>query len=141
MPERRPIVLVDDEPSIVKMVKKRLEVEGYDVLVAMNGEDAIAMAIEKRPILIILDLMLPKIDGFAVCERLTRDRASHEIPIITIFSGRGLKGDEERCRTLGASAYVTKGRGAAPLLEQVNMLLGQLPRRMRDNVRKASEPT
>ncbi len=121
---KRRILLVDDEPSVIKMVKKRLEIEGFEVSVAVDGEEAITKANAEHPDLVILDLMLPKLTGFEVCERLKGQDSTLEIPIVTIFTGRGREGDEERLRKLGAAAYVTKGKGAAELLEVIHDLLG-----------------
>lgn len=120
---KRRVLLVDDDPSIIKMVGKRLEVEGFEVIVARDGEEAIAKAKSEHPDMIILDLMLPKIDGYEVCKRLKEDQEARDIPIVTIFSGKGQPGDDERCRQVGAAAYVTKGEDAGPLIQQVKALL------------------
>ena len=118
------ILLVDDEPSIVKMIGKRLEVEGYDVVVAVDGQEVLDKATTQTPDLIILDLMLPKLNGFEVCSRLKQDQQSRHIPII-IFTGKGNEEDEQRCRACGADAYVTKGGGKAVLIQKVKELLRQ----------------
>jgi len=117
------VLLVDDEPSIIKTVGKRLEVEGYEVLVAIDGQEAIEKAKTMRPDVIILDLMLPTINGFDVCAQIKQHQRSQEIPIITAFSGKGSPEDEEKCRQLGAAAYVPKGQGANPLIDQIKALL------------------
>ena len=122
----RRVLLVDDEPTIVKMVGKRLELAGYDVLVAMDGEDAIAKAQLGHPDIVLLDLMLPKKSGFEVCAAIRRDPALHNIPVI-IFTGKGQEMDERLCREIGASAYITKPHGSKALLEQIEALLGVLP--------------
>ena len=121
------ILLVDDEPSILKVVGKRLQVEGYEVMMAVDGEDAMQKAQQDRPDIIVLDLMLPKLSGFDVCSRLKKDRKSQDIPIVTIFSGKGSSEDADRCRELGAAAYVSKGHGAGPLLDQIKALLKDYP--------------
>ena len=121
------VLLVDDEASILKVVGKRLQVEGYDVIVAADGEEALEKAQQEHPDLIVLDLMLPKLSGVDVCVRLKKDRRSQDIPIITIFSGKGSSEDADRCRQAGAAAYVSKGHGAAPLLEQIKVLLKEFP--------------
>lgn len=121
------ILLVDDEPSILKVVGKRLQVEGYDVIMAADGEEAMAKAQQERPDLIVLDLMLPKLSGFDVCSQLKKDRKSQDIPIITIFSGKGSSEDADRCRQAGAAAYVSKGHGAGPLIDQIKTLLLAYP--------------
>lgn len=118
------ILLVDDEPSIIKTIGKRLEVEGFEVLVAMDGEEAIAKAQTEHPDLIVLDLMLPKVNGFDICAKLKEHQSSKDTPLIAIFSGRGDESAAERCRQLGAAAYVSKGQGAAPLIAEIKALLG-----------------
>ena len=120
------ILLVDDEPSIIKTIGKRLEVEGFEVLIAIDGEEAIRIATAEHPDVIVLDLMLPKVDGFQVCQTLKKDKSAKDIPIITVFSGRGNEEDQERCRSLGAAAYVQKGHGATPLLDQIRNLLSHM---------------
>ena len=120
---KRRILLVEDEPSVVKTVGKRLEVAGFDVIVAVNGEEALSKAQEERPDLIVLDLMLPTIDGFEICERLKKDHPSMDIPVVVIFTGKGQEEEEERCRQLGAAAFISKTRGTGVLIEQINALL------------------
>ena len=116
------LLLVEDEPHIVKALKVRLEVSGFEVLVALNGDDALTMTYAEHPDLIILDLMLPTISGFDVCAQLKRDPRSWQIPVI-IYSGRGIPEEEERCRQLGAAAYVKKTDGSVALLEHIRSLL------------------
>ncbi len=127
MADRKPrILLVDDEPGIIKIVGKRLEVAGFEVLVAMNGLDAITKARVEHPDLIVLDLMLPDVDGFDICGHLKKDRTCQEIPIVVMFSGKGQEAEDiPRCRELGAAAYVTKTQGTAALIERINALLGR----------------
>ena len=122
--KRWKVLLVDDEQSIIKMVGKRLELEGFDVIVALDGAEALVKANTEHPDLIVLDLMLPKISGLEICAELKQHQASKEIPVITIFSGRGSPDDEAKCLQLGAAAYVAKGHGAGPLVDQIKALLG-----------------
>jgi len=126
MTTKRRVLLVDDEISIIKTIGKRLEVEGYEVLIAMDGEEALKIARKECPDVIVLDLMLPKVDGFDVCKQLKQKGDYNEIPIITVFSGRGNDSDAQRCLDLGAAAYVTKGQGATPLIEKIQSLLKQV---------------
>ena len=120
---KRRILVVDDEPSIVKMVSKRLEVKGFDVLVATDGEQALALAQRERPDFIILDLMMPGLDGFQVCQRLKSDQTCREVPVVIMFSGKGQPEDAERCRKAGAYGYVSKTQGTSALLEQIETVL------------------
>lgn len=120
---KRKILLVDDEPSIIKMVSKRLEIKGFEVLVATDGPQAIEIAKRERPYFIILDLMLPTLDGFQVCQQLKSDQQSKAVPVVIMFSGKGQPEDAERCRQAGAYGYVTKTEGTAALLQQIESVL------------------
>ena len=116
------ILLVDDEPSIVKMVGKRLQVEGFEVVEALNGEEALAKAKAQRMDLIILDLMMPRMDGYEVCRRLRQDATYQQIPIV-ILSAKSHKSDVERAMATGASAYVRKPFRAQEMLSTIRSLL------------------
>ena len=122
---KRKILLVDDEPSIVKMVSKRLEVKGFEVLVATDGPQAIDIARREHPDFIILDMMLPTLDGLQVCQQLKSHQQSKDVPVVIMFSGKGQPEDAERCRQVGAYGYVSKTQGTAALLEQIEAVLQQ----------------
>ena len=116
------VLLVDDEPSIIKMTSMGLKLEGFEVLVAVDGEEALAKARAEHPDLIILDLMLPKLSGFEVCATLKQGQDTREIPIV-IFTAKGEDADKKRCLELGAVAYFTKGPEAGSLIERVKSAL------------------
>ena len=116
------ILLVDDEPSIVKMVGKRLEVEGFRVIVAMDGQDGLQKAQTEQPNLIILDLMLPKLNGYEVCTMLKQDTRYQKIPIM-LFTAKAQERDEKLGMDCGANAYMRKPFRAQELLEQIRALL------------------
>ncbi len=122
MAEKRRILLVDDEPSIVKMVGKRLEVEGFDVLVAMDGQEGLMKAQSEHPDLIILDLMLPKLNGYEVCTMLKQDTRYQKIPIV-LFTAKAQDKDEKLGMECGANAYVRKPFRATELLEKIHSLI------------------
>jgi DNA-binding response OmpR family regulator len=122
MEKRIRILLVDDEPSIVKMVGRRLEMEGYEVLVAMDGEEALQKARAEGPDLIILDLMLPKINGYEVCALLKKDSRYEKIPVI-MFSARVQEKDEKMGLDAGATAYIRKPFKSQDLIEQIRSLV------------------
>ena len=88
------ILLVDDEPDIVSMVKMRLEANNYEVLVANDGSTAYNLARSDSPDLIILDLMLPQMDGYKVCGLLKKDSRYSKIPII-LFTARAQETDKK----------------------------------------------
>ncbi len=122
MADKPKILLVDDEPSIIKVVGKRLEIAGFLVLSATDGQDALAKAQTTGPDLIILDLMLPKLNGYEVCTMLKGDTRYAQIPVI-LFSAKAQEKDEKMGKECGANAYVTKPFKAETLLEQIRVLL------------------
>jgi DNA-binding response OmpR family regulator len=122
MEEKLRILLVDDEPSIVKMVGKRLEVEGFEVLIAIDGQEALAKAKGERPDLVVLDLMLPKLNGYEVCTMLKQDTRYQKIPIV-LFTAKAQEKDEKLGMECGADAYVRKPFRAQELLEKIRTLL------------------
>ncbi len=122
MSEKLRILLADDEPSIVKMVSKRLEVEGFQVLVAMDGEECLRKARTETPHLIILDLMLPKLSGYEVCALLKKDAAYQKIPIV-MCSAKAQEKDEKIGLECGADAYVRKPFKAQDLIQQIRSLV------------------
>ncbi len=118
------ILLVDDEPDIVKLVGKRLEVSGYHVLVATNGQEALAKARTEHPDLMILDLMLPKLNGYEVCTLLKQDTRYQKIPIV-MFTARAQETDERMGFACGADAYIRKPFRAQELLDQIHALINR----------------
>ena len=122
MAEKHRILLVDDEPSIVKMVGKRLEVEGFEVLIAMDGQDGLSKAQTERPDLIVLDLMLPKLNGYEVCTMLKQDARYQKIPVV-LFTAKAQEKDEKLGMECGANAYVRKPFRAQELLEKIRSML------------------
>ena len=122
MAEKHRILLVDDEPSIVKMVGKRLEVEGFDVIIAMDAQEALNKARSEHPDLIVLDLMLPKLNGYEVCTMLKQDTRYQKIPIV-LFTAKAQEKDEKLGMECGANAYVRKPFRAQELLEKIRSLI------------------
>ncbi len=116
------ILVVDDEEDIRIILRARLEAEGFEVQTAENGLEALTRARAWRPDLIVLDLMLPGIDGFSVCAMLKRDRQFSHIPIL-ILSARSQLNDIQTGKTVGADDYLTKPFTTTGLLERINRLL------------------
>ena len=116
------ILVVDDEIQLVEMVKLRLQANGYIVLTAGDGQEALEKARKEKPDLIILDLMLPKIDGYKVCRMLKFDKIYKAIPII-IFTAKAQQKDEELGKEMGADAYIAKPFEPEVLLEKMKELL------------------
>ena len=113
------ILVVDDELSIIKFLCANLEAKGYKVLAAMDGTEALQTFEMELPDLVILDIMMPKPDGFEVCRQL---REWSQIPII-MLSARGDESDKVKCLDLGADDYITKPFGASELVARVRAVL------------------
>jgi len=116
------ILLVDDEEDIRKLVTGRLKLNGYEVITAIDGEDGLSKARTEVPDLIILDLMLPKIDGYKVCRMLKFDVNFKHIPII-LFTAKAEEEDIKTGMEVGADAYLAKPFEPQVLLDKVKGLL------------------
>ena len=116
------ILVVDDEQDLVKLIRYHLEKEGYKVLSAFNGEDALFLARKERPELIVLDLMLPRIDGLEVCKKLKADPELAKIAIV-MLTARGEEVDITIGLKLGADDYVTKPFSPKELLARIQAVL------------------
>ena len=109
MDTKKKILLVEDDAALATVYKTRLEAEGFDVRHVDNGEDALSNAVEYRPDLIVLDVMMPKIDGFDVLDilRQTPDTTSMRVIMLTALSQAK---DKERAEQLGADDYLVKSQ-------------------------------
>jgi len=116
------ILIVDDEPSIVVPIQFLMEQQGYSVLVAENGEDALDVIYKYKPDLILLDIMLPRIDGYEVCEivRLNPDYRDTKIIFLT---AKGREVEIAKGLALGANAYIVKPFSNTELVAKVKELL------------------
>jgi DNA-binding response OmpR family regulator len=119
------LLVVDDEPEIAKLVARIFVKRGYRVNTAGDGAEALAAVARDRPDLLILDLNLPKIDGWEVCRRLKGDPATKAIPIIMLTAAHANVDDAEIGLGLGADEYVAKPFVKAVLLHNVERLLGR----------------
>ncbi len=119
MTESARILLVDDEVAIQRALKPLLEARGYAVDVAGTGRDALRLASERTPDLVVLDLGLPDMEGTEVCRRL---RTTSKVPIV-VLSARGSEADKINALDLGADDYVTKPFGPGELLARIRVAL------------------
>jgi two-component system, OmpR family, alkaline phosphatase synthesis response regulator PhoP len=115
------ILVIDDEVELTELVKFRLEKQGYEVSVAHDGISGFGKAREERPDLIILDVMLPGMDGYKICRLLKFDERYQKIPIM-LFTAR-LGSDEKTCVQLGVDAIVPKPFEASIFIQKVEELL------------------
>jgi len=120
MPKK--ILIVDDEPSIIVPVQFLMEQNGYDVMVAFSGEEAMEIIAEKNVDLMLLDIMLPVIDGFEVCQRVRENPKWNKIKII-LLTALGSDANVEKGLALGADAYITKPFSNVNIVEKVKELL------------------
>ncbi len=120
---KKRILLVDDEEDVVNMVKMRLDALGFETLVAADGNIAYQLARSEHPDLIILDVMLPGMDGYQVARLLKFDQKYKNIPII-MLTAKGQKEDLECGQKVGVDVYLTKPFEASELVDQINRLLG-----------------
>jgi DNA-binding response OmpR family regulator len=113
------ILAVDDEPLYQHLYKVNLEKEGYDVVTTSNGEDALEMVTSRHPDLVVLDVLMPKLDGITTCERI---RQFSNVPII-IVTARGEENDRVRGLNVGADDYMVKPFSATELIARVRAVL------------------
>ncbi len=116
------ILLVDDEVDFVEVLSTRLEANGFEVLPAYDGEEALEKVKEYNPDMIILDIMMPKINGFDVCRKLKLDQNYKDIPII-MLTAKFQASDVKFGEAMGADAYITKPFEPGVLLDKVHELL------------------
>ncbi len=118
------ILLVDDEPNIRETVSFILEMEGFRVVTAVDGEDALAQVHRLRPPVVLLDAMLPRRDGFDVCRTIKADPALAGTRVV-MLTALGQKSDQERAMSVGADYYVTKPFDEEELLALLAKLTGR----------------
>ena len=117
------ILLVDDEANLRLLVRTTLDVADYRIIEATDGTTALELARQQRPDLLVLDWMMPGLNGIEVVQALRQDPATARIPII-MLSARGQVIDQERGRALGASTYLVKPFSPLELLRSVQAILG-----------------
>src|SRR5579885_1786094 len=126
MPAKKTTILTaDDDPQLLRLVARNLQLEGYEVITASDGKQALELIETHQPDLVLLDVMMPRMDGFTVCHRV---REFSPVPII-IITARGQDQDKVRGLDLGADDYLTKPFSVDELLARVRAVLrrSQLP--------------
>lgn len=116
------ILIADDDPTIIRLLQVNLEMEGYDVVTAVDGQDAVEKAAAERPDLIILDIMMPRLDGWAAQEALAADADLAGTPVI-FLSARAQQADLRRGYEAGVAEYVTKPFDPTALLDIIAAIL------------------
>jgi DNA-binding response OmpR family regulator len=129
------VLLVEDEQDVAELIRYNLTKEGYDVVLSSNGNDALRLAREHRPDVLLLDIMVPQLNGWEVCRRLKKDPDLAPIPVIMV-SGRVEEGDKVLGFEMGADDYVTKPFSPRELVARVRAV----SRRGRPGEEQANQP-
>jgi len=117
------ILIVEDDKFLRELIARKLAKENFEVAEAVDGEEGIKKAKEEKPDLVLLDLILPGIDGFEVLSKIKEDEATQKIPVI-VLSNLGQKEDVERCMQLGAVNYMIKAHFTpVEIIEKVEAVL------------------
>ena len=120
--DKKRVLVVDDEPDIVGFIKMILEDEGFSVVEAFNSEEAINKAHTESPGVIVLDINMPRIDGYQICQLLKNDAKTSAIPVIMV-TARTQRIDKYRGEKAGADAYITKPFQTSELIASVRRSL------------------
>jgi DNA-binding response OmpR family regulator len=118
------ILVCDDDPVILRLLQVNLELEGYDVITGRNGEEAVTLAEETTPDLVILDIMMPRLDGYQACKQIKNNNSTKDTPVI-FLSAKAQQSDIDKGKEFGVSAYLTKPFDPNELLSIVDRLLRQ----------------
>ena len=122
MAEQKRILLVDDHQTVFRLLEAIVRINGYKLIYAESGQQGIVMARQELPDLILLDVMMPDIDGFKVCQYLKENPETKDIPVM-FLTARGAEGDLETGRKAGADGFMTKPFQTTEVLKQIEKLL------------------
>jgi CheY-like chemotaxis protein len=118
---RKRILICDDDPVILRLLQVNLELEGYEVLSAHHGEEAVRIAAEEHPDCVILDIMMPRMDGYQAVKEIKSNDDTRDIPVV-FLSAKAQQADIEKGRAYGVTDYLTKPFDPTELLEIIERL-------------------
>lgn len=121
---KKKIMIVDDEPDTVDLVKLVLETEGYDTSIAYSGSEALDKIKVDRPDLVLLDIMMPKMDGWAVRKKIVEDEELKNIPVVMLTAKAQSIDKMIGLHVVGVTGYITKPFGRKELIDNVKKVLG-----------------
>jgi DNA-binding response OmpR family regulator len=130
MPDQKKVLVVEDEPDIRNLIAFALQYAGYQVLVSVDGEDALRQADEEQPDLILLDVKMPKMDGYEACQLLRAQDSTKDIPVV-FLSARGQDSEIQRGLELGAEEYILKPFAPDELYRRVGSILARRKRQQK----------
>jgi DNA-binding response OmpR family regulator len=116
------LLVIDDDPVIVELLRVNFEIEGFEVLIAADGEEGLQRARADHPDLVLSDIMMPRLDGLQLLTELRADPATSRLPVV-LLSAKAQNAEVERGLALGADDYVTKPFDPMELLDRVNAIL------------------
>ncbi len=119
---KKKILIADDNPDNVDLLRKRLGSQGYETVAAYDGEEALAAVLRESPDLMILDIMMPKMDGYEVLRRLKQEEEYRDLPVILLTAKKEIP-DKIKGLDIGANDYITKPFNPQELLARVKSLL------------------
>ncbi len=122
MPEK--ILVVDDEPFILRSLTFVLRTQGHEVFEAKNGEEAIALVHEEKPDLVFLDVMMPLMNGYQVCEQIKRDPELKGVYVI-MLTAKGQESDRVKGLAVGADEYMTKPFSPSKIIQRVKEIMAE----------------
>lgn len=115
------VMIADDEPSILMSLEFLFKKEGYKVFIARDGQEAINIFDQEKPAILILDIMMPKVDGFEVCQYVRKNKENENIKIV-FLSAKNKESDKDKGLELGANLYLTKPFSTRELIKQINQI-------------------
>ncbi len=121
MSTKNKVLLVEDDPMVVKMYKRKLTMDGFELFLAFNGEEGLVALSKNRPDIILLDIMMPKMNGFEMLKRVKKDELWKDIPVVILTNLGDNQEDMDRSKELGANDYWVKA----------NLSLGELTEKVR----------
>ena len=116
------ILIVEDEPKILKLIRDLLRLSGYSTIEATDGEQGVELAKSKKPDLILMDIMMPKVDGYTACHEIKMDKATKAIPVVMLTS-LDYELNKALGKDVGAAEYITKPVDRQKLLDVINRFL------------------
>lgn len=122
---KKKVLIVDDDPSIVEVLKIRLKASGFDPISAANGKEGLKKASEEHPELIILDVIMPEMNGFETCQNLKKDPKTRDIPVIMLTSLSKEK-DLDKGLEKGADCFITKPFNSEDLMFEIKTAIGEV---------------
>jgi len=122
MSEAQKILVVDDDPYILMSLEFLMKKNGYDVIVARNGTEALDLLEKRVPNLVLLDIMMPDVDGYAICKHIKSNKKLKEAKVV-FMSAKSKEADIQKGLDLGASLYITKPFSTRELMKQIKSLM------------------